>query len=130
MARKSYWDQTYYPQPSESEIRSNAAQTVRKAANKGQTLSPVILTGRVIAKSWWGKAWCQNLEQYADFETRLPRGQKYVRSGAVVDLQIQIDCGVFYFRICFFVFYGSFRQCDFCIQRGVLNVRGGKSKFR
>ena len=33
--------------------------------------------------------WCQNLEQYADFETRLPRGQRYVRSGAVVDLQIQ-----------------------------------------
>ena len=89
MARKSYWDQTFYSQPSESEIRSNAAQTARKAANKGQTLHPVILMGRTIAKSWWGKAWCQNLEQYADFETRLPRGQKYVRSGAVVDLQIQ-----------------------------------------
>ena len=89
MARKSYWDQTYYPQPTESEIHSRAAQTARKAAGKGQILHPVVLTGRTIAKSWWGKAWCQNLEQYADFETRLPRGQKYVRSGAVVDLQIQ-----------------------------------------
>lgn len=89
MARKSYWEQTYYPQPTEYEIRSNAAQTARKASKKGQILHPVILSGRTIAKSWWGKAWCQNLEQYADFETRLPRGQKYVRSGAVVDLQIQ-----------------------------------------
>ena len=89
MARKSYWDQTYFPQPTESEIRSRAAQTARKASIKGQTLHPVALSGRTIAKSWWGKAWCQNLEQYADFETRLPRGQKYVRSGAVVDLQIQ-----------------------------------------
>lgn len=89
MARKSYWDQTYYPQPTESEIHSRAAQTARKASIKGQTLHPVVLSGRTIAKSWWGKAWCQNLEQYADFETRLPRGQKYVRSGAVVDLQIQ-----------------------------------------
>lgn len=89
MARKSYWEQTYYPQPTESEIRSKAAQTARKASIKGQTLHPVVLSGRTIAKSWWGKAWCQNLEQYADFETRLPRGQKYVRSGAVVDLQIQ-----------------------------------------
>ena len=89
MASKSYWEQTYYPQPTEYEIRSNAAQTARKASKKGQILHPVILSGRTIAKSWWGKAWCQNLEQYADFETRLPRGQKYVRSGAVVDLQIQ-----------------------------------------
>lgn len=89
MARKSYWEQTYYPQPTEYEIRSNAAQTARKASKKGQILHPVIISGRTIAKSWWGKAWCQNLEQYADFETRLPRGQKYVRSGAVVDLQIQ-----------------------------------------
>lgn len=89
MARKSYWDQTYYPQPTENEIRSNAARTARKASGKGQILHPVVLIGRTIAKSWWGKAWCQNLEQYADFETRLPRGQKYVRSGAVVDLDIQ-----------------------------------------
>lgn len=89
MPRKSYWDQTYYPQPSEYEIRSNVAQTARKAAKKGQALHPVVLSGRTIAKSWWGKAWCANLERYADFETRLPRGQRYVRSGAVVDLQIQ-----------------------------------------
>lgn len=89
MPRKSYWDQTYYPQPSEYEIRSNIAQTARKAAKKGQALHPVVLSGRTIAKSWWGKAWCANLERYADFETRLPRGQRYVRSGAVVDLQIQ-----------------------------------------
>lgn len=89
MGRKSYWDQTYYPQPTEYEIRSNAAQTARKAAQKGRTLHPVVLAGRTIAKSWWGKAWCQNLEQYADYETRLPRGQRYVRSGAVVDLLIE-----------------------------------------
>lgn len=89
MARKNYWEQTYYPQPTENEIRSNAVRTAIKATKKGQTLHPVVLTGRTIAKSWWGKAWCRNLEQYADFETRLPRGQKYVRSGAVVDLQIQ-----------------------------------------
>lgn len=89
MARNSYWEQAYYPQPTEAELRSNAARTARKASQKGQTLRPVVLSGRTIAKSWWGKAWCQNLEQYADFETRLPRGQKYVRSGAVVDLQIE-----------------------------------------
>ena len=89
MATKSYWDETYYPQPTEYELRRNAAETARKANQKGQRLNPVLLSDRKIAKSWWGQAWCENLERYADFDTRLSRGQRYVRSGAVVDLQIQ-----------------------------------------
>lgn len=89
MARKSYWDATYYSQPTTEEIKRNAVHSSQKAAAKGKKLSPVIITGRTIAKSWWGKAWCDNLERYADFDTRLSRGQRYVRSGAVVDLQIE-----------------------------------------
>ena len=89
MTKKSYWDETYYPQPTEYELRRNAAETARKATQKGQRLNPVVLSGRQITKSWWGQAWCENLERYADFDTRLSRGQRYVRSGAVVDLQIQ-----------------------------------------
>jgi uncharacterized Zn finger protein len=89
MAKKSYWQETYYPQPTEAELKENAAYTVQKASRKGQKLNPVVLTGRAISQSWWGQAWCENLERYADFETRLSRGQRYVRSGAVVDLQIK-----------------------------------------
>lgn len=44
--------------------------------------------GRAIAKTFWGKAWCENLERYSDFATRLPRGRSYVREGAVIDLLI------------------------------------------
>ena len=43
---------------------------------------------RAIAKTFWGKAWCENLERYSDFANRLPRGRTYVRNGSVVDLQI------------------------------------------
>ena len=89
MAKKSYWDETFYPQPTEQELRRNAAETAQKASKKGKLLNPVVLSGRKIAKSWWGQAWCENLERYADYDTRLSRGQRYVRSGAVVDLQIQ-----------------------------------------
>lgn len=89
MSRKSYWDTTYYPQPTTEQLKRNAVHTAKKASEKGKTLSPVVITGRTIAKSWWGKAWCENLERYADYDTRLPRGQRYVRSGAVVDLQIE-----------------------------------------
>jgi uncharacterized Zn finger protein len=43
----------------------------------------------MIAKSFWGKSWCANLERYSDYENRLPRGRSYVRNGSVIDLQIK-----------------------------------------
>ncbi len=84
-----YWNETSYPQPTERKLKENAKNTREKATAKGQTLHPVVIKSRQIASSWWGKAWCQNLERYADFETRLPRGRRYVRTGAVMDLQIK-----------------------------------------
>jgi uncharacterized Zn finger protein len=61
----------------------------KKAGKEGRALSPVRLAGRAIASSFWGKAWCANLEAYRDYEYRLPRGRSYVRSGAVLDLTIE-----------------------------------------
>jgi uncharacterized Zn finger protein len=43
----------------------------------------------MIARNFWGKAWCENLERYSDYENRLPRGRAYVRNGYIVDLQIE-----------------------------------------
>ena len=51
-------------------------------------MSPVVIEGRTIARTFWGKAWCDNLERYSDYANRLPRGRTYVRNGSVVDLQI------------------------------------------
>lgn len=50
-----YWEDAVYEQPSEDKIRKNAADTVKKEKKKGKTLSPVIISGRTIAKEWWGK---------------------------------------------------------------------------
>ena len=47
-----------------------------------------MIEGRTIATTFWGKAWCDNLERYSDYANRLPRGRTYVRNGSVVDLQI------------------------------------------
>ncbi len=41
-----------------------------------------------IAKTFWGKGWCDNLECYSDYANRLPRGRTYVRNGSVIDLKI------------------------------------------
>ncbi len=85
-----YWSSDgYYSQPTAQKLQQNAAASQRKARAKGQTWEPVDVRGRDIAKSWWGKAWCDNLERYADYDSRLERGKRYVRTGAVVDLQIQ-----------------------------------------
>ncbi len=53
-----------------------------------ESASPIIINGTQIAKTFWGKSWCLNLERYSDYANRLPRGRTYVRSGCVVDLQV------------------------------------------
>jgi uncharacterized Zn finger protein len=71
-----------------AERRRKAAAEMAKLAKKGQAVSPVVVQGRAIANTAWGKAWCANMESYSDFSNRLPRGRTYVRNGSVVDLQI------------------------------------------
>ena len=85
---KRYWNEMNFPQPTDRELKENAKATAQKAAKKGKELHPVIITGRQITKSWWGNAWCSNLERYADFDNRLPRGKRYVKTGSVIDLDI------------------------------------------
>lgn len=84
-----YWNTSHYEQPAAKELQKNAAATRKKEKKKGNVLEPVTVHGRNIVTNWWGKAWCQNLEQYADYENRLDRGKRYVRNGSVVDLKIQ-----------------------------------------
>jgi uncharacterized Zn finger protein len=55
---------------------------------KNPDIEPVIIEGRAISTTWWGKQWNKNLERYADFKNRIGRGRSYVRHGAVLDLTI------------------------------------------
>ncbi len=71
-----------------AERRRQAETLTTKLRKQGKNLAPVIIVGRAIANTFWGKAWCGNLEAYRDYESRLPRGRSYVRNGAVIDLQI------------------------------------------
>ncbi len=82
----NWW--SYTRKLSVHERRQKATREAHRAAKSGKALSPVAIDGRTIARSFWGKAWCANLESYRDFENRLPRGRSYVRSGAVLDLQV------------------------------------------
>ena len=70
-----------------AERRQQAREDMAKLGKRKRG-TPVIIEGSKIATSFWGKAWCSNLERYSDYASRLPRGRSYVRSGQVVDLQI------------------------------------------
>ena len=76
------------PYVSVAERRRQAEREMAKLRKKGCPVSPVVIEGRTIVKTFWGKAWCENLERYSDYASRLPRGRTYVRNGSVVDLQI------------------------------------------
>ena len=85
----SFWSRSFWqPRKSAAQRRAEAARKIQDAARRGTPMSPVSITGRKIAHTFWGKAWCDNLERYRDFAYRLERGRSYVRSGSVIDLKL------------------------------------------
>ena len=88
MAYDDYNRWGYKPYVPVAERRRKALREMEKRKKKGHAVSPVEIKGRAIAATFWGKAWCDNLESYSDYANRLPRGRTYVRNGSVVDLQI------------------------------------------
>ncbi len=57
----------------------------------GAALVPMVAPqgSRKLVSTFWGKAWCQHLEKYSDYEYRLPRGRSYLRQGQVYDLSVE-----------------------------------------
>jgi len=78
----------FAPYVSVAARRAQAQGTLASLRQSGKTVSPVEVAGRKIATTFWGSAWCDNLESYSDFANRIPRGRSYVRNGSVLDLQI------------------------------------------
>jgi uncharacterized Zn finger protein len=83
-----YYSYGFRPYVSVAARRARAVRELAKLRKNGRTMSPVAIEGRKIARTFWGEAWCDNLERYSDYANRLPRGRTYVRNGSVVDLQV------------------------------------------
>lgn len=100
MARRYGWGRSYRedrfggygrwaPYVPVAKRRAQAAAGAKSLEKQlGRSLAPVKIEGRKIAASFWGQAWCDNLEAYSDFANRLPRGRTYVCNGSVIDLSI------------------------------------------
>lgn len=84
----AYWYPRYPTYVSAEEMKAKAEKVLKKLRKKDPDLEPVIIAGRTLSKSWWGRAWNRNLEGYADYSNRIGRGKKYVRNSAVLDLKI------------------------------------------
>ncbi|UAW63920.2 SWIM zinc finger family protein [Mycoavidus sp. HKI] len=84
-----FYDGGWAPYVSVAERRDKAQRKLKSLEKKGRVCQPVTIEGRAIARTFWGKKWCDNLEAYSDYASRLPRGRAYVRHGSVVDLKIK-----------------------------------------
>ena len=83
-----YFEWGWKPRATVAERRRQAEREASKLQKKGRDLAPVVIAGRKIAHTFWGTAWCKNLESYSDYANRLPRGRSYVRNGLVLHLEI------------------------------------------
>jgi len=70
--------------------KKRALKEIKALRESGKDIQPVeAATSRgLIAKSFWGKAWCKHLEAFSNYAHRLPRGRSYIRHSAVVDLKV------------------------------------------
>lgn len=78
----------YPPYVPVAERKKKAQREIARRKKAGESIEPVAITGRTIAGTFWGKAWCAHLESYSDYANRLPRGRTYVRNGSVLHLAI------------------------------------------
>ncbi len=80
----------FYPRyVSLAEKKAKAARKLKQLKKTNPDIRPIVISGRTIARTWWGKSWNQNLERYADYVNRIGRGRSYVQHGAVLDLRIE-----------------------------------------
>ncbi len=88
MGRRRHDYNDFPPYIPVAQRKKEAEQIAAKLKKKGHKLNPIEIEGRSIAKTFWGKSWCKNLELYSDYANRLPRGRSYLRHGSVIDLVI------------------------------------------
>lgn len=78
----------FYEYVSVYEKKERNKKAAEKLMKKNPGIAPIVVSGRKLATTWWGKSWNSNLENYSDYANRIGRGRSYVLHGAVLDLQI------------------------------------------
>ncbi len=80
----------YFSQPeTKAQKHRKALKAVAKLSKTINNIQHIDAFNGAIAKTFWGKSWCDNLERYADYGNRLPRGRSYLRAGCVCHLALE-----------------------------------------
>ena len=80
------WD---YEDARERKERLQREIAKRKKRGEAFEVLPAPAGQKKLCTTFWGQAWCRNLEAYQDYESRLPRGRSYLRQGNVFNLEIE-----------------------------------------
>src|SRR5258705_10613950 len=77
------WD-SFPPYVSVGEKKARGSLALAKLLKKSRRAAEPVVAPRTRqgAATFWGKAWCDNLERYADLANRLPRGRAYLRTAS------------------------------------------------
>lgn len=81
---------SWYYYSDAKEAKARVKREIAKRQKKGEPFQVLEAPkgNSKLAKTFWGKAWNDNLESYHDYEYRLPRGRSYLRQGNVYDLTL------------------------------------------
>ena len=89
-------DDPHWPsdRPTVSDLRHWAQAMLESYAINDIEVDPVreILFTNQVARSFWGKTWCENLKHWGASKHKLARGRTYVRCGAIVNLRFFDGC--------------------------------------
>ncbi len=75
----------------DAEHEQQVQREIARMQQRGQPLEVLKAPqgSKKLCTTFWGQAWCRNLEAYQHYEARLPRGRSYLRQRKVYDLKIQ-----------------------------------------
>jgi len=78
-----------YEDVREQKVRLEREIAKRKKRGEKFEVLPAPAGQKKLCATFWGQAWCKNLESYQQYESRLPRGRSYLRQGKVYNLEIE-----------------------------------------
>ena len=81
-----HWYPRYVPVDRQ---RARTVSEIHDLRTRGVRVQPIELRGRTIARSFWGRRWCEHLESFSEYAARLALGRTYLRNGSVCHLAIE-----------------------------------------
>lgn len=74
-----------------AEQKERVQREMAKRLKRGEVMEVLEVPqgNKKLVTTFWGKAWCDHLATYAEYEHRLPRGRSYLRQGKVYNLTIE-----------------------------------------